>query len=80
MCELEKKINEYLGEDGKLACKDAYKISAQTKTPIVEVGEKAKELGVRISECELGQFGTLKGDGEFCEVAKERLEIGRAHV
>ncbi len=66
-------IEEYLNEDGKLDCKDAYKISAKSKTPIGEVGQKAKELGVRIAACELGQFGNLKGTGEYSQEAEDRL-------
>ena len=66
-------IEEYLNEQGKLDCKDAYKISAKTKTPIGEVGKKAKEIGVRISACELGQFGNLRGTGEYSDEAENRL-------
>jgi molybdate transport repressor ModE-like protein len=67
-------INEYLNEQGKLDCKDAYKISAKTKTPIGEVGQTAKDIGIRISGCELGQFGKLKGTGEYSEVAENKLK------
>ena len=66
-------IKEYLNEQGKLDCKDAYKISAKTKTPIGDVGKKAKEIGIRISACELGQFGNLRGTGEYSEEAENRL-------
>ncbi|WP_458700259.1 winged helix-turn-helix domain-containing protein [Sulfurospirillum sp. 1307] len=66
-------ISEYLNEEGKLDCKDAYKISAKSKTPIGEVGACAKDMGVRISACELGQFGKLKGTGEYSKEAEDRL-------
>ncbi len=74
MPSLKEFIDEYLNDDGKLDCKDAYKISAKSKIPIAEVGKKAKEIGVRISACGLGQFGNLKGTGEHDEVAEERLK------
>ncbi|MFT7004275.1 MAG: molybdate transport system regulatory protein [Sulfurimonas sp.] len=74
MSDLEEKINKYLNEQGKLDCKDAFKISAQTKTPIGEVGQFAKDIGIRIAGCELGQFGNLKGTGEYSEVAQDRLK------
>lgn len=67
-------IQEYLNDEGKLDCKDAYKISAKTKIPIGEVGQVAKDMEIRISGCELGQFGNLKGTGEYSELAQERLE------
>jgi molybdate transport repressor ModE-like protein len=74
MFDLEKIIKENLNSDGKLTCKDAFKIAAKTKTPIGDVGQKAKELGIRITDCELGQFGGLKNSGEFDQEAKARLE------
>jgi molybdate transport repressor ModE-like protein len=74
MSSLKEFIQEYLNEDGKLDCKDAYKISAKSKTPIGEVGQYAKDIGVRISACELGQFGSLKGTGEYSEKAENKLK------
>jgi molybdate transport repressor ModE-like protein len=73
MSSLQEFIEEYLNEQGKLDCKDAYRISAKTKTPIEDVGQKAKDIGVRIAGCELGQFGALKGTGEYSEVALQKL-------
>jgi len=73
MSNLEDFIQENLNESGKLDCKDAYKISAKTKTPIGDIGQKAKDIGVRIAGCELGQFGALKGTGEFSDVALQKL-------
>ena len=74
MSSLKEFIQEYLNEDGKLDCKDAYKISAKSKTPIDEVGQTAKDIGIRIAGCELGQFGKLKGTGEYSEVAEDKLK------
>jgi molybdate transport repressor ModE-like protein len=74
MSSLKEFIEEYLNEEGKLDCKDAYKISAKSKTPIREVGDKAKEIGIRISGCELGQFGKLKDSGEYSAEAENRLK------
>jgi molybdate transport repressor ModE-like protein len=74
MSSLKEFINEYLNEQGKLDCKDAYKIAAKTKTPIGEVGQIAKDVGVRIAGCELGQFGQLKGTGEYSQEAENRLK------
>ena len=74
MSELDNAIKENLNAEGKLTCKDAYKISAKLKEPIGVVGQRAKDIGVRITDCELGQFGGLKNTGEFDEEAKSRLE------
>jgi len=74
MSSLKEFINEYLNEQGKLDCKDAYKIAAKTKTPIEKVGQTAKDVGVRIAGCELGQFGQLKGTGEYSQEAENRLK------
>lgn len=74
MSDLKTFIQEYLNDDGKLDCKDAFKISAKTKTPIKEVGETAKDMDVRIAGCELGQFGKLRGTGEYSSEAENRLK------
>lgn len=74
MSDLKTFIKEYLNDEGKLDCKDAFKISAKTKTPIKEVGDTAKQMDIRISGCELGQFGNLKGTGEYSSEAENRLK------
>lgn len=74
MSDLKTFIQEYLNDEGKLDCKDAYKVAAKTKTPIGEVGKAAKAMSVRIAACELGQFGKLKGTGEYSQEAENRLK------
>lgn len=73
MSEVKNLIREHLNEDGKLDCKDAYKISAKSKIHIRDIGQRAKEMGIRIASCELGQFGSLKGTGEFSETALAKI-------
>ena len=73
MSSVDEIIKESLNEEGKLTCAQAYKISAKTKTPIGEVGQKTKDMGIRISECGLGQFGKLE-KGEFSKEAYDRLK------
>ena len=72
MSEMEELIKKYLNEKGKLDCSDAFKISAKLKCPILDVGNKAKELEIRIDSCELGQFGKLEG-GVYDDEALNRL-------
>ena len=57
--DLEKQINESLLE-GKLSCPVAFKVAKKAGVPTREVGEKADELGIRISNCQLGCFGAKK--------------------
>ncbi len=70
---LDEAINNSLNDEGKLTCKEAYKISAKLKVPVGEVGKKAKEIGIRISDCGLGQFGKLE-KGEYSEEVYERMK------
>ena len=73
MSDIDCHIKDSLNKKGKLECAAAYKISAKTKIPIGEIGQRAKELNIRISECGLGQFGKLS-KGEFSKEAYDRLE------
>ncbi|MBE0492343.1 MAG: winged helix-turn-helix domain-containing protein [Sulfurospirillum sp.] len=73
MSDIKAFITENLNEEGKLDCKDAFKIAAKTKSPVRNIGDIAKEIGVRISGCELGQFGALKGTGVYSHEALNRL-------
>ena len=57
--ELDTMIEQYRGEDGRLSCSNAFKVSAKLKVPIGEIGKRADELDVHISDCDLGQFGYL---------------------
>ena len=57
--EVEKLISDLLNSNGRLDCGSAFKISAKTNTPIEEVGKIASNIGVKIDNCELGQFGKL---------------------
>ncbi len=73
MSNLDDMIRNSLNESGKLTCSEAYKLSAKTKIPIGEIGSKAKELGIRISDCGLGQFGKLE-KGEYSKEAHKKLK------
>ena len=70
---LKEAIKEALNSEGKLSCASAYKVAARTKTPIGEVGKTAKEMGIRITDCGLGQFGKLE-KGEYSKVVYDRLK------
>ena len=72
MSEMEALIQQYLNENGKLDCADAYKIAAKLKCPIREVGDRAKAMEIRIDSCDLGQFGRVEG-GSFDAEALNRL-------
>lgn len=56
---LEELILKY-SKDGKLKCGVSFKIADKTGIDIEKVGKKANEMGIRINECELGQFGKFR--------------------
>lgn len=69
--EIENLIKEFLNSNSRLDCGSAFKISAKTRTPIEEIGKIASDMGVKIDNCELGQFGKLeRGRGDI-EVLKK---------
>lgn len=55
--QMDQLIEKYRGEDGKLTCASAFKVASKLKTTAQEVGQRAKDTDVRISACDLGQFG-----------------------
>jgi molybdate transport repressor ModE-like protein len=66
-------INENLDGNGRLTCAAAFKIANKTKVPIKDIGEYASQMDIRISDCSLGQFGSLE-KGAFSKEALDRLE------
>jgi len=55
---LEMLIEKYRSDEGKLSCSNSFKIARKLRLEPIDVGNKAKEMGVRITACDLGQFGT----------------------
>lgn len=51
-----KEIRESL-VDGQLPCVSAFAVAARLEIAPIEVGQTADEIGVRLSECQLGLFG-----------------------
>ena len=43
--------------NGRLPCPNAFRIAAELGITPLEVGEKATQLGIKISRCQLGLFG-----------------------
>ncbi len=50
-------IEHYTTDEGRLSCAHTHAIAAKTQTSPQEVGDLAREMDVRISACDLGQFG-----------------------
>jgi hypothetical protein len=42
--------------DGKLPCAEAFRIAKQLKVAPRDVGDKANQLNIKISACQLGCF------------------------
>ncbi len=49
--------------DGRLPCATAFAIAEELGIPRIRVGQAADELGIRISDCQLGCFGRGKRQG-----------------
>lgn len=71
--QMDQLIEKYRGEDGKLTCASAFKVASKLKTTAQEVGQRAKDNEIRISACDLGQFGK-QPLGEFKAEVFEDLE------
>ena len=65
-------VHTYLSENGKLSCQNAMQMAQEYALPLAEVGAIAQTEAIRISDCLLGQFGSLKG-GEFDEAVWQQL-------
>ncbi|NKQ41482.1 MAG: LysR family transcriptional regulator [Sulfurovum sp.] len=65
-------IDKYQCEDGKLTCASAFKVAHKLRISPMEVGNRSKEIDVRISACDLGQFGK-QPLGEFREEVFEDI-------
>jgi len=52
-------IEKYKNEENKLTCAKAYVVAKKAGVEPIIVGKTADEMGVRITECGLGQFGKI---------------------
>ncbi len=59
MQNLRELIQKYKDENGKLTCASAHKIAHKLKIEPVIIGKEADNIGVRITNCDLGQFGKM---------------------
>lgn len=59
MCEIVAYMKELLNSNEKLDCGTAFKIAKKFNKEVEEIGKIANENGIRIDNCELGQFGHL---------------------
>ena len=63
---LEELIKQTLNKSGKLDCGTAFKIASKLGIEVSEVSDEATRLGIKIDNCDLGQFGGLDKDrGKF---------------
>lgn len=58
--QIAKLIEEKKDKEGKISCKNALEIASKTAISPLKVGEVASKLGVKITDCELGEFGKLE--------------------
>jgi molybdate transport repressor ModE-like protein len=71
---LDSMIERYRSQhpEGKLTCANAYKIAHKLRLSPEEVGRRSRDLEVRITACDLGQFGK-QPLGELNESVREEL-------
>ena len=53
-------IFENLNQDGKLSCIKAFKVAKKISCELKDMSAITKSLGIKITDCELGVFGSLK--------------------
>jgi len=68
-----KTVQSYLTPNGKLSCQNACQMTSEQQLTLQQIGEIAQSENIRISDCLLGQFGSL-GIGEFDDTVHERLQ------
>jgi molybdate transport repressor ModE-like protein len=59
MQNLKELIKKYVNEENKLTCAKAYVVAKKAGAQPIIVGKAADEMGIRITDCGLGQFGKL---------------------
>jgi molybdate transport repressor ModE-like protein len=68
-----KSTQPYLAPDGKLSCQNACKMATEQELTLSQIGGVAQSENIRISDCLLGQFGSLSV-GEFDDGVWARLQ------
>ena len=53
-------IDKYLDSNGRLGCLDAFKAARKLGVKPIEMADICEELGIKITNCELGVFGKLQ--------------------
>ena len=48
---------ERTARDGRVACRQLLELAERTATPPERIGQLCNEMGIRISNCQLGCFG-----------------------
>ena len=60
--QLKEEIKKFIQDDTKLSCADAFLVSENLDIGPNKVGRAATEIGVKIKDCDLGQFGKFTGE------------------
>ncbi len=72
-------IERYTSNDRRLTCANAHKIAAKLQVTPEEIGALTREMDIRISACDLGQFGN-QPLGTFREdVYRDAKDIADEH-
>ncbi len=78
--EQKKIVFENIDENKKLSCLKAFKVAKKIKVEAKDMSAIAKSLGVKITDCELGVFGSLDflaKDEEIYNILKSKYKNER---
>jgi len=67
-------IEKYKNDENKLTCAKAYVVAKKAGVEPITVGKTADEMGVRITDCGLGQFGKLDFTDNYEKVLIDELQ------
>ncbi len=67
-------IERYKNEENKLTCAKAYVVAKKAGVEPIVVGKTADEMGVRITDCGLGQFGKVDFTDNYEKEIVEELQ------
>lgn len=67
-------LKQYLNENGKINCLDAFKLARELNIEPIEIAKLTKEYSIKIDNCELGVFGS-NDFGEVREDIYDKLSL-----
>ena len=67
-------LKQYLNENGRINCLDAFKLARELNVQPLKIAELTKKYSIKIDNCELGVFGS-NDFGELRDDIYEKLSL-----